>query len=134
MLQAMVSGHGGCLGTLHASHPRDTLTRLETMCMMSDVTMPLSAIRMQCGSGIDVIVQVSRMPDGSRKLTHISEVVAFDVDSGKYEVRDLFVREHASLGSSQLVPTGVLPTFLPRLVEHGVQLPAAMTRAARRES
>jgi pilus assembly protein CpaF len=85
LVQAMVSGHGGCLGTLHATYPRDTITRLETMCMMSDVSMPLSAIRMQIGSGIDVIVQVDRLPDGSRKITHITEVVHFDVDTEEQE-------------------------------------------------
>jgi len=135
MLQAMVSGHGGCLGTLHASHPRDTLTRLETMCMMSDVTMPLSAIRMQIGSGIELIVQVSRMTDGSRKITHITEVVAFDIDAHKYELRELFVRQHeqpdaSGRARSKLVATGEMPSFVERLTEHGVALPAAMSRAA----
>jgi pilus assembly protein CpaF len=135
LLQAMVSGHGGCLGTLHASTPRDTLTRLETMCMMSDVTMPLPAIRMQIGSGIDVIVQVSRMPDGSRKITHITEVAGFDLDSGKYDLRNLFVRRlgnhDGGVGShGALIPTGTLPSFLDRLAEHGVALPASVLRAA----
>jgi len=135
MIQAMVSGHGGCLSTLHATYPRDTLTRLETMCMMSDVEMPLPAIRMQIGSGIDVIVQVSRLMDGSRKITHITEVVGFDVDTGKYQLVDLWVRKYHGTDAhgrvqSELVPTGVLPTFLPRLEEHGVALPASMLRAA----
>jgi pilus assembly protein CpaF len=131
MVQAMVSGHGGCLATLHASYPRDTLTRLETMCMMSDVDMPLSAIRMQIGSGIDVIVQVGRLQDGSRKISHITEVVGFDPDQGKYELRDLFVREYQAPDGdgrvrSELVATGELPTFLPRLEAHGVHLPESM--------
>lgn len=135
LLQAMVSGHGGCLGTLHASTPRDTLTRLETMCMMSDVTMPLPAIRMQIGSGLDAVVQVGRMPDGSRKITHITEVAGFDVERGTYELRDLFARRqlatnaHAE-GPGELTPTGLLPSFLPRLWEHGVQLPASVMNAA----
>jgi pilus assembly protein CpaF len=138
MLQAMVSGHGGCLATLHASHPRDTLTRLETMCMMSEVSMPLPAIRMQIGSGIDVILQVGRLVDGSRKVTHIAELVCYDVDQGKYELRDLFVRNYRGLDAqgrvqSELVPSGLLPTFLPRLQEHGVSLPASMLNASRRD-
>ena len=136
MVQAMVSGHGGCLGTLHASYPRDTLTRLETMCMMSDVGMPLPAIRMQLGSGVDVIVQVARLADGTRKITHITEVVGFDVDSGKYELRDLFVREFEGPAGhglrSTLRPTGITPSFLPRLHEHGVTLPAAMLSESQR--
>jgi pilus assembly protein CpaF len=130
MVQAMVSGHGGSLATLHASHPRDSLTRLETMCMMSDVSMPLSAIRMQIGSGIDVVVQVSRLADGSRKVTHITEVVGFDVDTGKYETHDLFERRFDGMDArgvvkSQLVRTLRTPNFLDRLHEHGVALPPA---------
>ena len=135
MIQAMVSGHGGCLSTLHASYPRDTLTRLETMCMMSDVAMPLPAIRLQIGSGLDLIVQVSRLVDGSRKVTHITEVVTFEVDRGKYELVDLYTRHYQGLDAqgrlrSELLPTGVLPSFLPRLEEHGVSLPNTMLRAA----
>jgi pilus assembly protein CpaF len=134
LVQAMVSGHGGCLGTLHASYPRDTLTRLETMCMMSDVGMPLPAIRMQLGSGVDVIVQVARLVDGSRKITHITEVVGFDVDTGKYELRDLFVRAYEGEAGhglrSALKPTGIVPSFLPRLHEHGVALPSVMLQRA----
>jgi pilus assembly protein CpaF len=131
LLQAMVSGHGGCLATLHATTPRDTLARLETMCMMSDLTMPLAAIRTQIGSGIDVIVQVARLPDGARRLTHVTEVVGFDLDSGKYELRDLFVlHRHASGHGGTLRPTGLLPTFEARLSEHGVELPAEQRRAA----
>lgn len=130
MVQAMVSGHGGCLSTLHASYPRDTLTRLETMCMMSDVEIPLSAIRMQVGSGIDLIVQVGRMPDGSRKITHITEVVGFDPSDGRYELRDLFTRVFAKGTRSELRPSGLLPSFRERLIEHGVDLPPSVLRAA----
>jgi pilus assembly protein CpaF len=137
MVQAMVSGHGGCLATLHASYPRDTLTRLETMCMMSDVNMPLPAIRMQIGSGIDVIVQVARLQDGSRKITHITEVAGYDVETRSYALRDLFVRAYDGLDAhgrvqSELVPTGLSPSFLPRLTALGVQLPAAMLRESER--
>jgi pilus assembly protein CpaF len=132
LVQAMVSGHGGGLSTLHATYPRDTLTRLETMCMMSDVVMPLTAIRMQIGSGIGVIVQVARQADGSRKVTHITEVAGFDADAGKYQLVDLFARRYRSGAAgpaSELVPTGALPTFMERLEEHGVALPDSMLRA-----
>jgi len=134
LLQATVSGHGGCLGTLHASSPRDAVTRLETLCMMSDVQMPLTAIRLQIGSGIDIIVQVERCTDGSRKLTHITEVVGFDVDTGRYELRTLFERKPADhpSGFGDLTPTGALPACGTRLASHGVQLPAAMLRAHQR--
>jgi pilus assembly protein CpaF len=131
IVQAMTSGHGGCMGTLHATHPRDTLARLETMCMMSDVDMPLQAMRQQIGSGIQLVVQLARQQDGSRKVTHVTEVKGFDLTAQRYLVQDLFVREHMGVDGSgrvvsQLVPTAVEPAFLPQLVEHGVDLPGAM--------
>jgi len=137
IVQAMVSGHGGCLGTLHATYPRDTLTRLETMALMSDVELPLAALRLQIASGVNVIVQVARLSDGSRKLTHVTEVVGFELGSGRYELHDLFVREYQGRDEqgrirSELVPTGYLPSFLPQLREHGRELPAAIYEAAER--
>jgi len=137
IVQAMVSGHGGCMGTLHATYPRDTLTRLETMAMMSDVDIPLLALRLQIASGANVIVQVSRLQDGSRKITHITEVLGFDLETSKYQLQDLFVRRYGGMNAegmlqSELVPTGVLPQFMPQLHEHGVDLPASMYLAAQR--
>jgi pilus assembly protein CpaF len=140
IVQAMTSGHGGCMCTLHASYPKDTLTRLETMAMMSDVDLPLSALRNQIGSGIQLVLQVARLRDGSRKVTHLTEVVGFDAAAQRYELRDLFVREYAGLDEagavvSALVPTGELPTFMHQLTEHGVALPEPVRRrAAERES
>src|SRR6185503_3660049 len=130
IIQAMTSGHGGCLGTLHATHPRDTLTRLETMSMMSNIDMPLAAMRIQIASAVNLIVQIARIRDGSRKVTHITEVLGFDLASGIYRMQDLFVREFGGPSeggalSSELVPRGVLPACLPHLREHGVDLPAA---------
>ncbi len=135
LVQAMTSGHGGCLTTVHATYPRDTLTRLETMCMMSDVEMPLVAMRLQLASGVNILVQVTRQQDGQRKLTHITEVLGFDVQSGTYLLQDLFVRTYGSVlpdGTleSALLPTGILPNCLPQLREHGVDLPAAVYAAA----
>ncbi len=134
IVQAMVSGHGGCLGTLHATYPRDTLTRLETMAMMSDVELPLAALRLQIASGVNVIVQVARSAGGSRHVTHITEVVEFDLASGRYVLNDVFVREYGALGDdgnveSRLLPTGVIPTFIPTLRAHGVDLPDAVYEA-----
>jgi pilus assembly protein CpaF len=140
LVQAMTSGHGGCLTTVHATYPRDTLTRLETMCMMSDVGMPLTAMRLQLASGVNVLVQVSRQQDGKRKLTHITEVLGFDVDRGAYLLEDLFVRTHGGVRAdgtleSTLAPTGVLPRCLPQLREHGMDLPPAVYEAdARRRA
>jgi pilus assembly protein CpaF len=137
LVQATVSGHGGCLCTLHASYPHDTMTRLETMCMMSDLNMPLAAIRNQLGSGIDLIVQVSRLANGRRGITHVTEVAGYDPQQQRYELRDLFLRVHdtgpAGQLQSRLVPTGVLPHFLPKLTAHGLSLPVSMLQAARRD-
>jgi pilus assembly protein CpaF len=138
IVQAMISGHGGCMGTLHASHPAETMARLETMAMMSEVGMPLSALRSQIGAGVNLVVQAARLADGSRKITHISEVVEFDTERQRYVISDLFVREfsHTPDGGveSELVATGNLPTFTAQLVEHGHQLTPAMLEAAARRA
>lgn len=139
IVQAMTSGHGGCMGTLHASYPKDTLTRLETMAMMSDVEMPLAAMRQQIGSGVQLIVQVSRLQDGSRKVTHITEVLGFDLDTQKYRLQDIFVRKYNGVDAngkviSELVPSGVLPACMHQLEEHGVTLPDPVLAAARAAS
>ncbi len=92
LIQAMTSGHGGCLSTVHATYPRDTMTRLETMAMMSDVELPLHALRAQVASAINIIVQTNRFDDGSRCVTHISEVLGYESEQG-YIIQDLFHRE-----------------------------------------
>lgn len=137
IVQAMTSGHGGCMGTLHASYPKDTLTRLETMAMMSDLAMPLAAMRAQIGSGVQLVVQCSRLQDGSRKVTHITEVTGFDLDTQKYHLQDIFVRKYHGTDAqgkiiSDLVPTGVTPAFMHQLEEHGVSLPDPVLDLMRR--
>lgn len=133
LVQATVSGHGGCLSTLHASSPIDAVTRLETMCMMSDLDMPLPAIRNQLASGVDIIVQVARLPGGGRGVTHISELVGLDDARSNYVLRDLFVRRASANGSrdaAALVPTGLSPARLQaKLESHGEKLPQAMYTA-----
>lgn len=136
LIQAMTSGHGGCLSTLHATYPRDTLTRLETMSMMSDVDMPLLAMRVQLASAVNLICQVGRLQDGSRKVTHVTEVLGFDMQTETYQVQDVFVRQYQGLGPkgevlSKLVPSGVLPRCLEQVHEHGLDLPASMYDAAK---
>lgn len=131
IVQAMTSGHGGCLGTLHASFPRDTLTRLETMAMMADIGLPLAALRLQIASGVQLVVQVARLQDGTRKVTHISEIAGYDPEKQTYVIHDLFVREYAGVDESnhivsELRPTGVVPSFLGQLQEHGVSMPLDM--------
>lgn len=137
LVQAMTSGHGGCMATLHATYPRDTMSRLETMAMMSDIEMPLSALRIQLASAVNVICQVSRLQDGSRKITHVTEVLGYDAQSGQYLMQDIFVRQYQGFDErgmiiSQIVPSGVIPRCVPQLHEHGVDLPPSVYEAARR--
>lgn len=96
MIQAMTSGHGGSMGTLHANNPRDALNRLETMALMSKVELPLHALRSQIASAIDVVIQMSRHIGGRRMVTQISEVEPVS-DEGHYKMRDIF--------TIQLAPT-----------------------------
>ncbi|MBW1830088.1 MAG: CpaF family protein [Deltaproteobacteria bacterium] len=94
LIQAMTSGHRGCLSTVHATLPIDTLNRLETMALMGDVAVPIDLLRTQIASAIDTIVQVSRLPDGSRRVTHISEVRGYDRDTG-YRLTHSFERSES---------------------------------------
>lgn len=137
LIQAMTSGHGGCMSTLHATYPRDTVSRLETMAMMSDVDMPLAALRIQLASAVNIIVQVARLQDGTRKITHITEVLGYDLDRNQYQMQDIFVRQYHGFDErgmiiSDIVPTGILPRCLPQLHEHGVDLPPSVYEAAKR--
>lgn len=96
LIQAMTSGHRGCLTTVHATLPFDTLSRLETMALMSDVAVPLSVLRAQIASAIDTIIQLSRGSDGLRRVTHVTEVLGYDPDNG-YRVSHLLER-HTEFG------------------------------------
>ncbi|HTM44387.1 MAG TPA: CpaF family protein [Polyangiaceae bacterium] len=89
LIQAMTSGHGGCLSTVHASHPCDALARLETMALMSDVRLPLHALRSQIASAIDLVVQITRHGDGRRGITHICKVEPC-TEGGDYKLHVLF--------------------------------------------
>jgi pilus assembly protein CpaF len=136
LVQAMTSGHGGSLCTVHATYPIDTMNRLETMALMSDVQIPLYALRAQVGSAVDVIVQTSRLQDGSRCITHITQVVGYDPDRG-YQLEDLFERRY--LGKepngrivSEFNPTGFLPRSLEMIRAHGLELPPSMYEAHQR--
>lgn len=107
MIQAMTSGHGGSMGTLHANNPRDALGRLETMALMSKVELPLHALRSQVASAIDVVLQMTRQLGGERRVTTISEVMSID-EHGHYQLRDLFtlVRDKDNIRNMQLKWTG----------------------------
>jgi len=120
LIQAMTSGHGGAMSTVHASTPRDALRRLETMAMMAEEAMPLPALRAQIASGVNVIVHASRLEDGSRRVLEISEVEGELDANGHYRVHDLFVFQrdgHDADGKvrGRLRPTGHRPTFLEEM-------------------
>ena len=134
MIQAMVSGHKGSMSTTHASTPRETLSRLETLCLMGDVELPLWALRSQIAMALEIIVQVSRFHDGSRKVTHITEVL--DLADGQYQTRDLFVfksegKDENGKVLGQLEATGRLPTFAEQIKLAGLRFPKEMLDAAR---
>ena len=134
LIQAMTSGHGGCLTTLHATYPRDVLTRLETMAMMADIEMPLAAMRAQIASAVDIVIQASRFRDGTRKVTHISEITGFDMQKGTYAINDLFLRKVEGVDAdgrviSTLSPTGNLPDCLEMIRAAGLDVPASVLEA-----
>ncbi len=124
MLQAMNTGHDGSLTTLHSNGPRDTLARLETMVLMAGMDLPLRAIRQQIASAVDLIIHVSRLRDGSRKVVAVTEVLGMEGDTillqdiFKFEIEGF--EEGKVLG--QLRPTGIRPRLVERLAEHNIHL------------
>ena len=114
MIQAMTSGHAGSMSTLHANTAADALNRLETLAMMSNVELPLHALRAQVTSAIDVIVQVTRFHDGRRGVTEVAEVLPLD-DEGRYQAPDIFTYRLARAGegrvTGELVWTGAVSQF-----------------------
>jgi pilus assembly protein CpaF len=132
MLQAMNTGHEGSLTTIHANSPRDALSRVETLVLTGGIELPLRAIREQIASAFDLLVQISRLVDGSRRVTHISEVLGMESDV--ISLQDVFVAKPpdeesmaAGGGSRLLGPLlcgGLKPHFLEKLAAHGVTMPA----------
>ncbi|MGI6358028.1 MAG: CpaF family protein [Bacillota bacterium] len=132
MLQAMNTGHDGSLTTGHANSPRDMLARLETMVLMAGMELPVRAIREQIAAAIDLIVQQSRLRDGSRKITHISEVVGMEGDI--ITLQDIFVfkqtdRDVAGKVVGEFQPTGIRPRCYDLLQSSGVMLPPELFQA-----
>ncbi len=129
MLQAMNTGHDGSLTTGHANSPRDLLARLETMVLMAGVDLPVRAIREQVVGGIDLIVHQSRLKDGSRKVTRITEVVGMEGDV--ITLQDIFCFDEQGIGDGGKVmgafkATGVIPKFLPSLESRGIVVPMSI--------
>jgi pilus assembly protein CpaF len=127
MLQAMNTGHDGSLTTLHANSPRDALSRLETMVLMGGIDLPTRAIREQAASALDLIVHQARLRDGSRRITHITEVTGMESDV--ITLQDLFTFDyHAGVDEhgyyrGTLRSTGIRPLFLERLADQGIPVP-----------
>jgi pilus assembly protein CpaF len=129
MLQAMNTGHDGSICTVHANSPRDVLSRVETMVLMGGVELPLPAIREQVANAIDLIVHQARFQDGSRRITHVTEVVG--MEGQVITTQDLYTFDHRqgldtqgrALGALQ--PTGLRPTFESKLATYGIRLDPA---------
>jgi len=129
MLQAMNTGHDGSLTTIHANSPRDALGRLEVMVGMANANMGIRAIRQQVASAVDLFIQIARLSDGSRRITHMTECTGMEGD--QVTTQDIFVFEKTGLGENGRVKgrfraTGIRPKFYERLVASGIHLPTSI--------
>ncbi|HMO36602.1 MAG TPA: ATPase, T2SS/T4P/T4SS family [Gemmatales bacterium] len=131
MLQAMNTGHDGSLTTLHANSPRDSMSRLETMIMLAGLELPISAMRQQICSAVNIVVHIERLPCGPRKITKITEITGMEGDM--ITMQDLFVfKQHAvnTLGKAygRFECTGILPFHIHKIQEAGIHFPADQFR------
>ncbi|MFO7322490.1 MAG: CpaF family protein [Chloroflexota bacterium] len=128
MLQAMNTGHDGSLTTAHSNSPRDTLARLEVMCLMAGMDLPVRAIREQVASAIDLIIHQERMRDGSRKIVKITEVQGMEGDM--ITLSDIFEFEQTGIEGGKIIgrirPTGIRPKFIDRIEAAGIYLPPSV--------
>jgi pilus assembly protein CpaF len=134
MLQAMNTGHDGSLATIHANSPRDALARLETMVAMASLNIPDNAIRRQIASAVDVVVQVSRLSDGTRKVVSLAEITGMEGEV--VTMQDIFVYRKRGVREGgevlgEFIATGIRPKFAERLTVTGIQLPASMFEVPR---
>src|SRR5438874_3809473 len=128
MLQAMNTGHDGSLTTVHANSPRDALSRMETMSLMANLNLPEKAIRSQIASAVTVILQVSRMSDGTRRVTHFTEITG--MDNEVVSMQDIFLFEKRGIGArgrvlGRFYATGIRPKFADKLKTSGITVPGA---------
>jgi pilus assembly protein CpaF len=135
MLQAMNTGHDGSLTTIHANSPRDALSRLETMIAMANLNIPDTVCRRQISSAINVVVQVSRMSDGTRKVTNITEITGMEGDV--VTMQDIFAYDKRGIRDNgevigEFVASGIRPKFSDRLLVSGIELPPSMFEFVRR--
>jgi pilus assembly protein CpaF len=125
MLQAMNTGHDGSLTTAHANSPRDMLRRMEVMVLMAGMDLPVSAIREQISSAVDIVIQQTRFADGSRKISHISEITG--IESGTIQLNDIYLYKQNGFDEDGRVrgeyqATGMVPVFYEELRERGLQV------------
>jgi pilus assembly protein CpaF len=129
MLQAMNTGHDGSITTIHANSPRDAVARLETMALMANLNLPEKAIRQQIASAVAIVVQISRMSDGTRRITHFTEIAGMDEDV--VSMQDIFLFEKRGVAPGGRVlgrfsATGIRPKFAEKLKVSGINLPATL--------
>jgi pilus assembly protein CpaF len=123
MLQAMNTGHSGSLTTLHSNNPRECLSRLETLVMMAGLGLPSKAIKETISSAVNLIIQQSRLSDGSRKVTHITEVTGIQGDV--ISTQDIFLFKNEGIDKNRkvvgrYVPTGFIPKFVEEMAAKGI--------------
>lgn len=129
MLQAMNTGHDGSLTTVHSNSPRDAIARLETLCMMAGMNLPIFVIRAQIASAVNLIVQQSRLKDGSRKVVQVTEVQGMEGES--VVLQDIFLYRtegqketgYSHEGGGSMQPTGFRPKFVEKFKQYGFNLP-----------
>jgi pilus assembly protein CpaF len=128
MLQAMNTGHDGSMTTAHANSPRDALSRIETMCLMAGMDLPVRAIREQVTGAVDLVCQVARMRDGTRKVVAVSEISGMEGDV--ITMTDIFVFEQTGIENGQIIgrlrPTGLRPKFMDKIETAGIHLPPSI--------
>jgi len=128
MLQAMNTGHDGSLTTLHSNSPRDTLARLEVMCLMAGMDLPVRAIREQIASAVNLICHEERLRDGSRKIVKITEIQGMEGDV--IVLSDIFEFEQTGIEAGKVIgrirPTGLRPKFIEHIEAVGIHLPPSV--------
>jgi pilus assembly protein CpaF len=136
MLQAMTTGHDGSLTTAHANTPRDCLARLEVMTLMSGLDLPVRAIREQIASAVHIIIQQSRFPDGSRKVTHITEITGMEGDI--IQLQDIFLYKQEGYDANgkvkgRFIATGNIPDLYQSLQERGIPVDLSIFKVEGRQ-
>src|ERR1700675_5028976 len=129
MLQAMNTGHDGSLTTIHANGPRDAIARMETMAMMANLNLPERAVRRQIASAVSLVIQIARLNDGTRRVTHLTEITGMEDEV--VSMQDVFVFEKQGGGADGPVPgtftpTGIRPKVAQKLKASGIAVPASM--------